>query len=159
MDNARSSGDIKNPKSEHLKSNRNLFPKFEDYIVENVTAKIDSQTINNIYNPNKHFFDAFYYNRNGLDEYCKIFAGKYIAIDISQGSETVRTYIFDSQTGVMYESPLFMYSAEYRGNSRLYIKDPILDEIQQEECKSDIFDCDIKYFVWNEDKKQFEEIK
>lgn len=127
--------------------------------MENVSAKIDRQTIDKIYNSNKTHFEQFYYNRKGLDKYCKIFAGKYITIDISQGSETVCTYIFDSSTGEMFESPLYMYSAEYKENSRLYIKDPVLDERQQEECKSGIFDCEKKYFVWDEKNHLFEEIE
>lgn len=144
---------------DHQGNQGNIIPKFEDYDVGNVSAKIDKQTIDKIYNLNRTHFEQFYYNREGLEEYCKIFAGKYIGIDMSQGSETVMTYFFDYQTGEMYESPLFMYSAEYRENSRLYIKDPILDKRQQEECRNGIFDCDRKYYAWNENKKLFEEIK
>lgn len=144
---------------DHQGNQGNIIPKFEDYDVGNVSAKIDKQTIDKIYNLNKTHFESHYYHREGLEEYCKIFAGKYIGIDMSQGSETVMTYFFDSKTGEMYESPLFMYSAEYKGNSRLYIKDPILDKKQQEECNSGIFDCDRRYYAWNENKKLFEEIK
>lgn len=144
------------PKNQENKGNR--IPKFEDYNIDNISAKIDNQTIDKIYNLNRTHFEQFYYNRKRLEDYCKIFGGKYIAINTSQGSETVVTYLFDSHTGEMYESPVFMYTAEYKGNSRLFIKDPILDERQKEECKNDIFDCDRKYFVWNENKKIFEEI-
>lgn len=137
----------------------NIFPKFEDYDVGNISAKIDKQTIDKIYNLNRTHFESHYYDREGLEEYCKIFAGKYIGIDMSQGSETVVTYFFDYNTGEMYESPVFMYSSDYKENSRLFIKDPTLDKRQQEECRSGIFDCDRVYYAWNENKKRFEEIK
>lgn len=133
-------------------------PKFEDYHVEKTLTKIDKETIDFIYKSNKPLFDQFYYKRRGLEKFCKIFAGKYIAIDISQGSETVCTYIFDSSTGEMFESPVYMYSAVYKEDSRLYIKDPFLDEHQIEECKSGIFDCEKKYFLWHEKNHSFEQI-
>lgn len=150
------SRDVKeNSTPENHKNKRNLTPKFEDYLVENVSAKIDSQTLDKIFNTNEAHFSQFYYNREGLEEFCKLFAGKYIAIDMSQGSATVCTYIFDSSSGKMYESPLFIYTSAYKPTSRLFIKDPVLSERQQEECKDGPFECSTEYYFWDEKEKKF----
>ncbi|MES2588997.1 MAG: hypothetical protein V4622_08455 [Bacteroidota bacterium] len=146
-------------KLERQENKVNIKPKFEDYLIENVLTKIDNQTLDKIYNKNKSHFSQFYYDRNGLEEYCQIFAGKYIAIDMLQGSETVCTYIFDSSTGKMYESPLFIYNSEYKSNSKLFIKDSKLNDNQKEECKESPFDCSTKYYLWHEEDKEFRLIK
>ncbi len=159
VDPARSRDFKKNITTENQENKRNIKPKFEDYIVENVSAKIDSQTLDKIYNKNKAHFSQFYYKRKGLEEFCKLFAGKYIAIDMSQGSATVCTYIFDSSTGEMFDSPLFIYTSEYKSKSRLFIKDPNLNDRQKEECKDGPYDCSTEYYFWDEKEKEFKLIK
>lgn len=132
---------------------------FERFPSKDSLCVIDNIVLDEIFLKNKAHFLAFNYDRNDLDENYKLFASRYIAFDMSQGSETLRTYIFDCTNGNMYESPLYMYKAEYRKNSRLYIKDPDLNPEQKEECQASIFDCTIAYFLWNEEKQIFEKVK